>query len=68
VCGHDQRSSPEVSIHSGILSRPENIRRDKSRPKLIWEETVKRDLKELNITKELTLDRSVWKMTIHVEL
>jgi hypothetical protein len=33
---------------------------------LTWEKAVKRDLKEWNISKELVLDRSVWKMTIHI--
>jgi hypothetical protein len=51
---------------SGILSRPENTRRVRGRSKLTWEETIKRDLKEWNISKELALDRNVWKITIHV--
>jgi hypothetical protein len=64
--GHIQRRPPEAPVRSGILSRPENIKRGRGRPRLIWEETIKRDLKECNISKKLTLDRSAWKMTIHV--
>jgi hypothetical protein len=30
------------------------------------EESVKRDLKDWNITKELALDKREWKLTIHV--
>jgi hypothetical protein len=64
--GHIQRRSPEAPVRSGILSRPENIRRGRGRPRLTWEEAIKRDLKECNISKEFALDRSAWKMTIHV--
>jgi hypothetical protein len=33
---------------------------------LTWEESVKRDLKDWCITKELALDRREWKLAIHV--
>jgi hypothetical protein len=32
--GHIQRRLPEASVRSGILSRPENIRRGRGRPRL----------------------------------
>jgi hypothetical protein len=64
--GHIQRRPPEASVRSGILSRPENTRRGRGRPRLTWEEAIKRDLKEWNIPKELALDRSAWKIAIHV--
>jgi hypothetical protein len=44
--GHIQRRPPEVLVHNGILSRPENTRRGRGRPRLTWEEAIKRDLKE----------------------
>jgi hypothetical protein len=40
--GYIQRMSPETSVRSGILSRPENTRRGRCRPKLIWEEAIKK--------------------------
>jgi hypothetical protein len=58
--------SPEAPIHNDILSRPENTRRERGRPRLTWEEAIKRDLKKWNISKELALDRSAWKIAIHV--
>jgi hypothetical protein len=64
--GHIQRRPPEASVRSGILSRPENTRRGRGRPRLTWEETIKKDLKEWNIPKELVLDRTAWKIAIHV--
>jgi hypothetical protein len=36
------------------------------RPNLIWEESVKRDLKDWSIVKEVALDRREWKLVIHV--
>jgi hypothetical protein len=44
--GHIQRSPPEAPVRNGILSRPENTRRGRGRPRLTWEEAIKRDLKE----------------------
>ena len=31
-----------------------------------WDELVKRDLKDWNISKEIVLDRSVWRLAINV--
>jgi hypothetical protein len=64
--GHIQRRPPEAPVRSVILSRPENTRSGRGRPRLTWEETIKINLKEWNISKEFVLDRSAWKMTIHV--
>jgi hypothetical protein len=64
--GHIQRRPPKVSVRSGILSRLENTRRERGRPRLTWEEAIKRYLKECNIPKEFVLDRSAWKIAIHV--
>jgi hypothetical protein len=56
--GHIQRRNLEASVHSDVLNRPKNTKRDKSRSKLTWEEVIKRDLKEHSISKELDLDKS----------
>ncbi|RCV26339.1 hypothetical protein SETIT_5G237700v2 [Setaria italica] len=52
--GHVQRKPPEAPVRS------------KGRPKLIWEEAIKGDLKGWNIPKDLALDRSDRKIAIHV--
>ena len=41
-----------------ILERVNNVKRGKGRPKLTWDESVKRDLKDWNISKEIALDRN----------
>ena len=53
-------------MRSGVLERVDNVKRGRGRPKLIWDESVKRDLKDLNISKEIALDRSSWKLAINV--
>jgi len=47
-----------VPVHSGVLKWVDNVKRGRGRPKLTWDESVKRDLKEWNISKELAMDRS----------
>jgi hypothetical protein len=42
------------------------LRTQRGRPKLTWDESVKRDLKESNISKDLAMDRSAWRLAINV--
>ncbi|PVH47896.1 hypothetical protein PAHAL_4G180500 [Panicum hallii] len=64
--GHVQRRSPEAPVRSRVLKRGDNVKRGRGRPRLTWDETVKRDLKEWNIAKELAMDRSAWRLAINV--
>jgi hypothetical protein len=64
--GHVQRRPPEVPVRSGVLERVDNVKRGRGRPKLTWDEAVRRDLKEWNIPKELAMDRSAWRLAISV--
>jgi hypothetical protein len=56
----------EAPICNGVIKRTGNKKRGRGRPNLTWEESVKRDLNEWCITKELALDRREWKLAIHV--
>ena len=56
--GHVQRRPPEVPVRNGVLERVDNVKRGRGRRKLTWDESVKRDLKDWNISKEIALDRS----------
>ena len=51
-------------MRSGVLERVVNVKRGTGRPKLTWDESVKRDLKDWNISKEK--DRSAWRLAINV--
>jgi hypothetical protein len=45
-------------VCSGVLKRADNVKSSRGRPKLTWDEFVKKDLKEWNIFKDLAIDRS----------
>ena len=53
-------------MRNGVLERVDNVKRGRGRPKLTCDELVKRDLKDWNISKEIALDRSAWRLTINV--
>ena len=53
-------------MRNGVLELVDNVKRGRGRPKLTWVESVKRDLKDWNISKEIALDRSVWRLAINV--
>jgi hypothetical protein len=64
--GHMQQRHAEALIRNRVIRRTDNKKRDRGRPNLTWEESMKRDLKDWCITKELALDRREWKIAIHV--
>ena len=64
--GHIQRRPPEAPVRSRVLKHIDNAKRGRGRPKLTWEESVKIDLKEWNISKEVALNRSAWRLAINV--
>jgi len=53
-------------VRSGVLKHVDKVKMGRDRPKLIWDESVKRDLQEWNISKKLAIDRSAWKLAINV--
>jgi hypothetical protein len=55
--GHIQRRSAEAPVRSGVIRRSDNEKRGRGRQNLTWKKSMKRDLKDWCITKELVLDR-----------
>ena len=53
-------------MRNGVLERVDNVKRGRGRPKLTWDGSVKRDLKDCNISKEIALDMSAWRLAINV--
>jgi hypothetical protein len=47
-------------MRSEVLKRADNVKSVRGRPKLTWDESIKRDLKDLAI------DRSAWRLAINV--
>jgi hypothetical protein len=64
--GHIQWRSTEAPVRSGVIRRFSNKKRGRGRSNVTWEKSVKRDLKDWCITKELALDRREWKLVIYV--
>jgi hypothetical protein len=61
-----QRRPPEAPVRSGVLKRADNVKSGRGQPKLTWDESVKRNFKEWNISKDLAMDRSAWRLAINV--
>jgi hypothetical protein len=55
--GHMQRRPAEAPIRNGVIRRTGNKKRGRGQSNLTCEESVKKDLKDWCITKELALDR-----------
>ena len=53
-------------MRSGVLKHVDKVKRGRGRPKLTWDESVKGDLKDWNISEEVVLDRSAWRLAISV--
>ena len=65
--GHVQRKSSVVApVRNEVLERVDNVKRGRGRSKLTWDESVKRDLKDWNISKEIAFDRSAWRLAINM--
>jgi len=45
-------------VGSGVLKRVDKVKRGRGRSKLTWDESIKRDLKDGDISEELALDKS----------
>ena len=45
-------------MQGGVPELVDNVKRGRDRPKLTWDDSVKRDLEDWNISKEIALDRS----------
>ena len=53
-------------MRSGMLKCVDKVKMGRGRPKLTWDESVKRDLKDWDISEELALDSSAWRLAINV--
>ena len=63
---HVQRMPPEAPVCNGVLERVDNVKRGRGRSKLTWDESVKRDLKNWNISRDVVLDMRAWRLAINV--
>ena len=45
----------------------DGFRRGRGRPKKYWGEVIRRDMEQLQLTEDMTLDRKVWRARISAE-
>ncbi|XP_026428569.1 uncharacterized protein LOC113324463 [Papaver somniferum] len=64
---HIQRRSPDAPVRVGRITQMEGRMKRPGRPKLTWDELIKKDLNDRGLERELMLDRSAWKAAIHVK-
>ena len=53
-------------MRSGVLKRVDKVKRGRGMSKLTWDGSVKRDFKDWDISEELALDRSAWRLAINM--
>ena len=64
--GHIQHRPYDAPVRVEILGRTEGPKRGRGRPKMTWEEIIKRDLSNWSLSEELVIDRNAWKLAIHI--
>ena len=55
-----------MPVRSALLKHVDKVKKGRGRPKLTWDESVKRDLRDWDISEDLALDRSAWRVAINV--
>ncbi len=63
--GHVKRKTFDAPVRR-VESFMVEGKRSRGRPKKIWEEQIRVDLRELNLSEDLTRDRSSWRRLIQV--
>ncbi|XP_070049665.1 uncharacterized protein [Nicotiana tomentosiformis] len=64
--GHVQRRSPDAPVRRCEWLALEGSRRGRGRPKKYWEEVIRQDMARLQISKDMALDRELWRSSIRV--
>ncbi|XP_070023320.1 uncharacterized protein [Nicotiana sylvestris] len=65
--GHVRRRNIEAPGRRCERLAMESLRRGRGRPNKYWGEVIRQDMALLQLTKDMTLDRSVWRSRIKVE-
>ncbi|XP_070053589.1 uncharacterized protein [Nicotiana tomentosiformis] len=65
--GHVKRRSTDAPVRRCERLALGGERRGRGRPKKSWGEVIRRDMEQLELTEDMTLDRRVWKLKIRVK-
>ena len=63
--GHVKRKTNDAPVRRGesIIVKG---KRGRGRPRRTWEEQIKRDMHELQLSADITRDRGTWRRLIHI--
>ena len=64
--GHVQHRPTTMPVRKSLAIQVDDPLRGRNRPKRIWMEVVKIDLKKCNLSEDLAQARSEWRNKIHV--
>ncbi|KAM3337708.1 hypothetical protein P3S68_032033 [Capsicum galapagoense] len=65
--GHVKRRGMDAPVRRCERLALDGFRRGRGRPKKHWGEVVRRDMEQLQLTEDMTLDRKVWRTRITAE-
>ncbi|KAF3618970.1 putative pre-mRNA-processing factor 6-like [Capsicum annuum] len=65
--GHVKRRGMDASVRRCERLALDGFRRGRGRPKKYWGEVISRDMEQLQLTEDMTLDRKVWRTRITAE-
>ncbi|KAF3674291.1 hypothetical protein FXO37_06460 [Capsicum annuum] len=65
--GHVKRRGTDAPVRRCEKLALDDFRWGKSRPKKYWIEVIRRDMKQLQLTEDMTLDRKIWRTQIRIE-
>ena len=65
--GHVKRRGMDAPVRRCERLALDGFRRGRGRPKKYWGEVIRRDMEQLQLTEDMTLDRKVWKTRITAE-
>ncbi|KAF3653912.1 hypothetical protein FXO38_15424 [Capsicum annuum] len=65
--GHVMRRGMDAPVRRCERLALDGFRRDRGRPKKYWGEVIRRDMEQLQLTEDMTLDRKIWKTRIRAE-
>ncbi|TQD78141.1 hypothetical protein C1H46_036310 [Malus baccata] len=64
--GHVQRRPTDAPVRRCYYGTGVQGRRSRGRPRKTLEETLRKDLEYLNLTENMTQDRTQWRSKIHI--
>ncbi|KAF3643834.1 putative pre-mRNA-processing factor 6-like [Capsicum annuum] len=65
--GHVKRRGMDAPVRRCERLALDGFRRGRGRPKKYWGEVIRRDMEQLQLTEDMTLDRKVWRARISAE-